>query len=418
MSFNPETANLNDWLARLESLHPTEIDLGLARISQVAERLNCLRPAPLVIMVGGTNGKGTTSTLISALLQAQGLKVGAYNSPHIHRYNERVTINGVEATDEQLCASFQKVEAARQEVSLTYFEFGTLAAFSYFAQQNLDACVLEIGLGGRLDAVNIVDADISVVTSLGLDHQAFLGNTIEQIAYEKMSIARADKWLVCGQANPPATAKETVDKIGGLWCCQGEDFAIQTNEQGLLVNFKQNSESQTWQLATANIPTPNVATALQALALLNRLPSLEVCQQTIAKLSVRGRLQSFQHGELTITLDVAHNEQAAAYIGQKLGQVDGIILGMLADKEPEKVVPVLPNTQQWFLVGLDCHRGTSAQQLAQRVPLSAEKVTLFENVAAAMQQLPTSGHWLICGSFYTVEAALQVIEQESAWKSS
>lgn len=417
MNFNPETANLNDWLVRLENLHPTEIDLGLARISQVAARLNCLRPAPLVIVVGGTNGKGTTSTLISALLQAQGLKVGIYNSPHIHCYNERVSINGVEISDDQLCASFQKVEAARQQVSLTYFEFGTLAAFSHFAEQNLDACVLEIGLGGRLDAVNIVDADISVVTSLGLDHQAFLGNTLEQIAYEKMSIARAGKWLVCGQANPPAVAKETVDKIGGQWCCQGEDFAIQTNEQGLLARFKQGNESQEWQLPAANIPTPNVATALQTLALINRLPSLEVCRQTIAKLSVRGRLQSFQRGDLTITLDVAHNEQAAAYIGQKLGQVDGIILGMLADKEPEKVIPVLPRTKQWFLVGLGCPRGLNAEQLAQRAP-SSLAAKQFNNVAEALQQLPSVGHWLICGSFYTVEAALQEIEQEGTWISN
>lgn len=413
-NFNPETANLNDWLARLESLHPTEIDLGLARISQVAERLNCLKPAPLVIVVGGTNGKGTTSTLISALLQAQGLKVGAYNSPHIHRYNERVTINGVEATDAQLCASFQKVEAARQEVSLTYFEFGTLAAFSYFAEQNLDACVLEIGLGGRLDAVNIVDTDISVVTSLGLDHQAFLGNTLEQIAYEKMSIAREGKWLVCGQANPPAVAKETVDKLGGKWCCQDEDFSVQTNEQGLLVNFKQGNESQTWQLPAANIPTPNVATALQTLALINRLPSLEICQQTIAKLSVRGRLQSFKRGDLTITLDVAHNEQAAAYIGQKLGQVDGIILGMLSDKEPEKVVAALPKSQEWLLVGLDCFRGLNAEELRQRLPQFAQEQS-FTSMAQAFAELPRAGHWLICGSFFTVEAALQVIEQEGTW---
>ena len=185
MSFDTQQASLAQWLERLEALHPTEIELGLARISRVAERLDCLRPAPLVILVGGTNGKGTTSALLSALLQAQGLTVGLYCSPHIHRYNERVQVNGREVSDADLCAGFRAVEAARGDTSLTYFEFGTLAALHWFKQQQLDACVLEIGLGGRLDAVNIVDADISVVTSIGLDHQAWLGDTVEQIGYEK-----------------------------------------------------------------------------------------------------------------------------------------------------------------------------------------------------------------------------------------
>lgn len=413
MNFNPATANLNEWLQRLENLHPNAIDLGLERVSAVAKHLDCLKPAPLVIVVGGTNGKGTTSAFIAALLQAQGLSVGVYNSPHLHRYNERVTINGVEASDEAICASFSTVEAQRNDVSLTYFEFGTLAALTLFKQQSLDACVLEIGLGGRLDAVNIVDADISVVTSLGLDHQAWLGNTLEQIAYEKMSIARSNKWLVSGQITPPANAKERVEELGGKWCARDEDFTIESNEQGLLLQFKQDGQSQTWQLPAAKIPQPNVATAIQTLALIERLPSYEQTVAVLKNLQVRGRLQSFQRGNLTLTLDVAHNEQAAAYIGQKLGQVDGIILGMLSDKEPEKVVPVLPKTEQWVLVGLDCFRGLKHQELAARVP--SLNALSYSTVAEAMKHLPDSGHWLVCGSFYTVDAALEVIEQEAGW---
>lgn len=413
MNFNPATANLNEWLQRLENLHPNAIDLGLERVSAVAKHLDCLKPAPLVIVVGGTNGKGTTSAFIAALLQAQGLSVGVYNSPHLHRYNERVTINGVEASDEAICASFSAVEAQRNDVSLTYFEFGTLAALTLFKQQSLDACVLEIGLGGRLDAVNIVDADISVVTSLGLDHQAWLGNTLEQIAYEKMSIARSNKWLVSGQITPPANAKERVEELGGKWCARDEDFTIESNEQGLLLQFKQDGQSQTWQLPAAKIPQPNVATAIQTLALIERLPSYEQTVAVLKNLQVRGRLQSFQRGNLTLTLDVAHNEQAAAYIGQKLGQVDGIILGMLSDKEPEKVVPVLPKTEQWVLVGLDCFRGLKHQELAARVP--SLNALSYSTVAEAMKYLPDSGHWLVCGSFYTVDAALEVIEQEAGW---
>ncbi|MEK9712930.1 MAG: Mur ligase family protein, partial [Thalassolituus sp.] len=179
--------SVNEWLQHLEAIHPTEIDMGLERVSAVAGVMGCLKPAPLVVLVGGTNGKGTTSALIAALLRAQGLKVGMYNSPHIHTYNERVSVDGSLISDAELCRSFLATEAARGDTTLTYFEFGTLAALWHFAQQPLDAVVLEIGLGGRLDAVNIVDADISVVTSIGLDHQAWLGNTVEQIAYEKCS---------------------------------------------------------------------------------------------------------------------------------------------------------------------------------------------------------------------------------------
>lgn len=413
MNFNPATATLEQWLTRLESLHPSEIDLGLERVSQVAQALDCLKPAPLVIVVGGTNGKGTTSALIAALLQAQGMRVGMYNSPHIHRYNERLSINGVEASDAEICASFRQVEAQRHEVSLTYFEFGTLAAFTWFQQQDLDACVLEIGLGGRLDAVNIVDADIAVVTSLGLDHQAWLGDSLEQIAYEKMSIARAGRYLVCGQETPPVEASERVAQLQGKWIARGEHFTISAAETGLKVSFLQQGQTQTWALPAAKIPTPNVATAIQTLALLDQLPSQSCTAEVLAQLQVRGRLQRFQRGALTLTLDVAHNPQAAAYIGAQLGQVDGIILGMLSDKQPQQVVQQLPQTANWWLAGLSCERGLSAQQLAQRVaPLATQS---YANVAAAMRNLPTQGHWLICGSFYTVEAALAVIEQEAEW---
>lgn len=414
MSFNPDSASLEQWLERLEQLHPTEIDLGLTRVKQVAERLNCLKPAPLTIIVGGTNGKGTSSALLVELLRAQGLTVGAYNSPHIHRYNERISIDGTQASDADICQSFRKIEEQRQDISLTYFEFGTLAALCHFQQQQVDACVLEVGLGGRLDAVNIVDADISIVTSIGLDHQSYLGNTLELIAYEKCSIARADKWLVCGQPNAPKAAKETVLKLGGKICQRDQDFFIEANTTGFDLRFQYEHQEHHWSLPPAHIPHHNIASAVQALALIKRLPTLEQTTTALKNLRVPGRLQSFQRGQLTLTLDVAHNEQAAAYIGQKLNHVDGIVLGMLADKEPEKVVIALPTTDQWLLLSLACPRGLSAEQLAARAQITTE-VTCVTHIEDVFAQLPKQGHWLICGSFYTVDAALEMILQDKSW---
>lgn len=418
MSFNPDNASLNQWLEHLEHLHPTEIELGLDRIKQVAERLDCLKPAPITIVVGGTNGKGTTAALLVALLRSQGFSVGAYNSPHIHRYNERISINGIEASDAAICQAFRNIEAQRQDISLTYFEFGTLAALCYFQHQRIDVCVLEVGLGGRLDAVNMVDADISIVTSIGLDHQSYLGETLELIAYEKCSIARADKWLVCGQSNAPVTAQETVSKLGGKLSQRDKDFFIEAidgnPELGFDLRFKHADKELQWLLPEAHIPHHNIASAIQALALINHLPSQEQVSKTLKHLRVAGRLQSFQKGKLTLTLDVAHNDQAAAYLGNKLKQVDGIILGMLADKEPAKVVNVLPNTSQWVLLSLTCPRGLSAEQLAEKAQLTG-KLNYAHNIKEAFAYLPKQGHWLICGSFYTVDAALEMIQQEKVW---
>lgn len=426
MSFKPDSASLDQWLERLEQLHPSEIDLGLTRVTQVAQRLNCLKPAPLTIIVGGTNGKGTTSALLVALLRAQGLKVGAYNSPHIHRYNERISINGEEASDDAICRSFKRIDTERQQTSLTYFEFSTLAALTYFQEQQVDACVLEVGLGGRLDAVNMVDADIAIVTSIGLDHQAYLGDTLEQIAYEKCSIARAGKWLVCGQETPPASVAETVQALGAKLSQRGTDFFIEPNDLGYSLRFTQPSQEQKqeqeqkqnqeqhWQLPEAQVPHHNIASAIQALALVGYLPSQAQASEVLSHLRVAGRLQRFQKGELTLTLDVAHNEQAAAYIQQKLNRVDGIVLGMLSDKESAKVVNVLPESSNWVLLSLDCPRGLSAAELADQAQINRDH-TDAKNMNDAFKQLPAQGHWLICGSFYTVDAALEIIHQEEAW---
>lgn len=419
MTGNTLDWSVDEWLAYLEAIHPVEIELGLARVSSVAEKLGCLRPAGRVILVGGTNGKGTTSALLAALLRAQGMSVGIYNSPHIHRYNERVTLDGEFISDSDLCRSFQAVEDARGDTSLTYFEFGTLAALWHFSQTAPDAVVLEIGLGGRLDAVNIVEADLSVVTSIGLDHQAWLGDTTEQIAYEKCSIARQGRWLVCGQQTPPATAAETVSAIGGLWCCRDSDFTADLRDEGLEVSYRVSGVDKTLKFPEYSIPHHNVATAVQALGLMGWLPQDDVIVQTVAALRVPGRWQVVRQNERTYVLDVAHNPQAAAYLRHHVDRVDCLVLGMLSDKDVAGVIEALPEPDRIITVTLDTWRGLSADALAERIELTGRVVAdRFDNMEDALTAVPEEGVILIAGSFYTVEAAGELITaREGTWNS-
>ena len=414
------TANwtVNEWLSHLESIHPSEIELGLTRIRAVGEQLGCLKPAPLVILVGGTNGKGTTTSLLTNLLMVQGLRVGRYNSPHILRYNERVSVNNTDISDEYLLRSFAAIEAGRGDTTLTYFEFGTLSALWHFAHSDLDAVVLEIGLGGRLDAVNIADADISVVTSIGLDHMNWLGDTVEQIAYEKCSIARSGRWLVCGQPDEPHTAVETVSAIGGRFCAAGETFGAAQHGNALKVHYQTLTGTRSEiSFSEWHIPYPNIATAVQTLALVDRLPADDVIVREVAALKVPGRMQRWQRGDLTLILDVAHNPQAAAWLASQQPEVDVMILGMLADKDVGGVVHALPGAGELWLCGLDCHRGMTAEALADRVSDAGAAVQrVLTDVNAAMEQLPLRGVCLVAGSFHTVEAAtLWLNSREGEW---
>ncbi len=436
MTSYPKT--VKQWLAHLEALHSVDIELGLERVDAVIEQLNCRRPAPLVVLIAGTNGKGTTSAWLAALLRKQGLRVGCYNSPHIRRYNERVSVDGCEISDESLCHSFEQVEKARHGTPLTYFEFGTLAALAWFKEQPLDVCLLEIGLGGRLDAVNCAEADLCIVTSIGLDHQSWLGDTRDAIAREKYAIARPGKFLISGDPNPPASARETVDAAGGTWIGRGEHFDLSSTSNGRMsLSFRPEYEealSMHWSLPLGAVPAPNVVTGLQTLALMGHLLPEKEADQILERLKVPGRLQRWQRlldngATLTLTLDVAHNEQAAAYLSQRLSRVDGTLLAMLDDKPVEEVVQALPETTCLMVAGLECHRGLSADTLQQRVAgtLSPEsgtqKVSVVSDTGAGIQRIldtvTSDEHWLVVGSFFTVEAALTMIEseQDSAWKS-
>lgn len=405
---NP-SRSLAQWLEYLESIHSQEIDMGLSRSQQVLERLDCQRMAPLTILVGGTNGKGTTSALISQILAAQGLSVGVYSSPHIRKYNERISVAGQYISDADLVDAFIAVEQARGDIPLTYFEFGTLAAFYHFKRTKLDACVLEIGLGGRLDVVNLADADACVVTSIGLDHQNFLGDTKEQIAYEKCSIARPEKPLICGQIDPPVTAQATCRERQGVWFENGRHFSITELDDQTLKFTTEYPRTIEWQLPQAAIPTPNVGSALQLLASVDRLPSLDCVANVVSKLQVSGRLQTVTMGNSKLTFDVGHNPQAAAYLASRYEKFDGILLAMLSDKDVAGVVEALPQTSEYYLAGLDCARGLTSDDLYRKANFTAP-TQQFETVTTALDywgvtHKDSSQHWLVVGSFYTVEAA-------------
>ncbi|ERI52214.1 folylpolyglutamate synthase, partial [Pseudomonas sp. EGD-AK9] len=356
--------SLGDWLAYLEQLHPSAIDMGLERSREVAQRLGLGKPAPLVITVTGTNGKGSTCAFVASLLRAQGRRVGVYSSPHLLRYNERVVIDGREASDAELCQAFAAVEAARGETSLTYFEMGTLAAFWLFERAALDAVVLEVGLGGRLDAVNLVDADLALVTSIGLDHADWLGDTRESVAYEKAGILRAGKPALCGDLDPPQPLLDQVARLDAPFFLRGRDYDLSIGAQAWSW-YGLDARGQVLrleQLPLLDLPMENAALALQAYALLELPWDAAQIAQALAATRVTGRLDrrtlDWRGKSLTLLLDVGHNPHAAEYLAQRLQARPPIghrwaVFGLLADKDlPGVVAPLLDQVAGWAVAPL------------------------------------------------------------------
>lgn len=415
---------LDEWLKWQESLHTTEIELGLERCRQVADRLGLLEPPYTVISVAGTNGKGSSVGMLDSILRKSGYRVGCYTSPHLIRYNERIHIDGEEASDAALCRAFERINDARGDISLTYFEFGTLAALELCREAGVDIAVLEVGLGGRLDAVNVLDADCALVTAIDLDHQNYLGDTRELIAVEKAGIYRPGRPAVCSDPQPPASLPDYARRIGAQLSVYGQDFYCERHD----VSWDWYAGSDSW----TGLPYPDpfnscqIQNATGVLMVLHHLRtrfpvSADAVRQGLVGFRLNGRFQVLP-GEFQYVLDVAHNAHAARMLLDNLRQLPctgrtHVIIGMLRDKDRRGVFKVLNEVaDSWHTISLTNSRGTAAAVLTQELETldTGKPISSHNDMAAALAAVRTQAaatdRILITGSFLTVGAALRLLE--------
>lgn len=400
--------SLADWLVVLEGLNMAHIELGLSRMNLVAERLGLLSLPSYVITVGGTNGKGTTCALLESMLRAAGRSVGVYSSPHLVDYRERVRINGDSPAAADFCAAFAAVEAARGEVALTYFEFTTLTALWLFRAASPEVVLLEVGLGGRLDATNVVASDQAVITTIALDHTDWLGSDRESVGFEKAGIFRHGKPAVCGDADPPSSLLAHAEQRDTPLYCSGRDYFWQW----------QDSQVQQWSftgfgLALTGLPLPslpvmNAATALATLALSPFMPEIEVIKTGLVQAQLTGRLQQLNS---RLWVDVAHNPESAAYLASRLPVIKGkgrcvAVVGMLKDKDIAASLAPLHNlVDDWYLASLDGPRGASATELSRWQPGHCFD-SVADALAAAEADTGEQDVIIAFGSFFTVADVL------------
>ena len=433
---------LSDWLAHLEGLHPkgqAGIELGLERICRVKTALGQHQHCP-VIIVGGTNGKGSTCAYLENIILRAGYRVGCYTSPHILAYNERVRVNGQPVDDAALCAAFARVEAARQSagnVALTYFEFGTLAAWEVFAAAGVEAAVLEVGLGGRLDAVNVYEPDVAIVTTVALDHTDWLGPDRESIGFEKAGIFRAGRPALCADPQPPKRLLEHAATIGADLRLIGRDFGFErpgaeVAESRLQWRWWCRNGTQMLRRALAypglRGPTQlfNASVALAALeAITDKLPvTMQAIRPGLIETELAGRFQVVP-GKPAIVLDVGHNPQAVSVLAGNLSNMGFFdrthaVVGMLADKDIAGALTALKDrVDYWHVATLDGPRGTTAETLAAIIRESGlgGDVFCYPSPQAAMQaakgQAAESDRILAFGSFYTVAGALEALRKKA-----
>lgn len=436
---------LNEWLDLLESRHPTEIELGLNRIGRVATQLGLLPSDPLeshfvsmkqggthkratkpiakkVITVAGTNGKGSCVAAIDSILRAAGYRVGTYTSPHLIHYNERICIDGTPVDDESICAAFEKIESARGDTSLSYFEFGTLAAFLVMAEYDLDVAVLEVGLGGRLDAVNLIDSDIAVVTSIALDHQDWLGSDLDIIAAEKAAVGREGKPLIYGDEIPVPGLLQTAKQMKVKLLLNGHDFS--QDQFGL--SFDVTNKTQ--------LPPISIVCALQAASLLdsqllNRKLSTAIIEKGLSDVQLQGRFQQLDVYGVKLILDVAHNPQAAGLLADRLAALPGQVIavaGMMKDKDIDGILePMLPLVKSWYFCDIP---GQERAERARNIILLMYNTKLLEDrlisdilvaeekspivaVKKALAAAKKGDTVVVFGSFFTVGPVLNWLEQ-------
>jgi dihydrofolate synthase / folylpolyglutamate synthase len=396
--------SLEDWLRYIEQQHPKAIALGLERVSRVLQQLKIELPFP-VITVGGTNGKGSTCAMLEAILRCAGYRTGLYTSPHLLRYNERVRIAGAEAADAALAESFAEVERARGQVPLTYFEFGTLAAFCLLSKEKLDAAVLEVGLGGRLDAVNAVDPDCAVLTSVGIDHVDYLGPTREQIGREKAGIFRAGRPAVVAEPDPP----EPVLSAAGNKLFLGKDFGFLAEAgQWSYWGPRGKRSGLAWPALRGKIQLRNAAAALCALDSLDLPIAMQDVRLGLAQVELPGRFQLLP-GRPQVILDVAHNAQAARTLAGNLAEsgfaAETIaVCGMLRDKDIGAVLRELaPRITRWHVATLNTARGATAAQIASHIHGNVHEYDSPASAFRAARAIANDGDKIVVfGSFFTV----------------
>lgn len=424
---NRSEFTLEQWLSWMEQSHPVAIDLGLERVRAVFNRLSLDFSDVHVITVAGTNGKGSTVAILDAIYRRSGYRTVCYTSPHLQVYNERVRLNGALVDDATLIAAFNAVDRAREDISLTYFEMGTLAALWIVADQQPDVALLEVGLGGRLDAINVVDADVAVITTIDIDHIDWLGDDREKIGWEKAGVFREGKPAVCGELNPPVSIENYSQELGShlrqvnksfeydlqgdtQWVWQGRDL----NDQAVVLD----------DLPLPRLPLQNAATALQTILLSDLVCSPANIALGLRDAQVSGRMEAVEYKGHHFILDVAHNPQSAVYLAQQLKKTEPngvqLILGMLADKDCSAVIKALsPAVACWHLATLDVPRGQTAEQLSSHLSESNVNNThlvCHDSVVAAINSLLTTdaavtGTIVVAGSFFTVGGAYPVLHR-------
>lgn len=421
---------LADWLAYLETTHSKAIDLGLERVQVVKQAMAVEFSCPIII-VGGTNGKGSTCAMLEAILLQAGYRVGLYTSPHLLHFNERMRIAGKSVSDQALIASFQKIEQARADISLSYFEFTTLAAIQLFADTPLDVVVFEVGLGGRLDAVNVLDADVAIVTSVDLDHTDYLGDTREKIGFEKAGIYRSGQTAICGDPVPPQSLVQHAEKIAAdLWLF-GRDFNYAGDQQQWNFNGRGQRRNALGypSLRGANqlLNASCVLAALQALRM--RLPvSAQDVRTGLATVDLPGRFQVLP-GRPTVILDVGHNPHAAATLAHNLDNMGFhpytyAVFGMMQDKDIEGVIAHLKDKiDHWCVTDLPLPRAASATKLKEKLTSAygatlndQQSIACFESPALAfanaMSRAGENDRIMVFGSFLTVAGVMEFRQTE------